>query len=599
MNASNKSNIRSHVAGSSDANSTALKAAMRDLLIRNGPVLESGQTLEIQRIIAVLPSKSSTSPHSAASTLSDASNSSKAKPSLHFGDSGASAWLNIARSTIQAATPLSVPSSRRSHRQLPPSKRAVSATFSTSSTTTGETSEIRQFATKTTLQFPRTECDVPLSSTYISWLFASGSIHCFGKTSWAQTIDSNVYFDLEEYELKLTKAMGLGSALASANGTHFVTDKAVFASAQRSLHEVNLILEHARKLSSSSPRQVHQILLARRAQNCTDSSKLKGHQQQQHSRESIFVRASVLQLLQIAYYSDQFLRKLSPSDVVVLEQLCVQRSPCMSPTQLKVAHCINSLCLIHIVLCRYPTSLFGAGILEKLYVPYFDVDVDANPSTKPEVVVPISSTGAIVMKPLDQKAIHELLLVYVARGRQECTEASSSGGARLASLAMSDSISTLYPATHEHNSSEDATQDEPAAPTKPPSVHQCTIKSPRSLWKQGRAVKRTGAAPHESAAAQVINSAEYLYVEYQISQASHTEELSQRKSSRAADLPTQIQEIFSRGCYWRSCLAPAQVPPQSHNTAKQNLCAWHGVLKVPYVLLRQCLSVWDVIVAVP
>lgn len=294
---------------------------MRDLLIRNGPVLESGQTLQIQRIIAVLPSRNNNVKFHLAAAV-DATSSNKCKPSLHFGDSGSSAWLDIARSTIQAATP-PAPLSRRSHRRLPPSKGTASATYFDTSATGENLSGIRQFATKTTLQFPRTECDVPLSSTCISWLLASDSIESpHGGLSWMQTIDANVYFDLEEYELKLTKSMGGESALASATDTSFVTDKAVFASARRSLHEVNLILEQARS-STSSPlsSQAHQIMFARSAENSAGSSeKLEGQQQQR--RESVFVRASVLQLLQTAYYSKQFLLRLSPSDVVFLEQLC-------------------------------------------------------------------------------------------------------------------------------------------------------------------------------------------------------------------------------------------------------------------------------------
>lgn len=165
-------------------------------------------------------------------------------------------------------------------------------------------------------------------------------------------------------------------------------------------------------------------------------------------------------------------------------------------------------CFANRRVCRYPTSLFGAGIFSSLYVPYFDVDVDANPSNEPEVVVPTSSTRAIVMKPLDDKAIHELLLVYVARGRRECYESN-----RLASLAISDSISTLFPAVHELSNSEDDKHEGPAASEKLPSAHQCTIKDPGSLWKQGRAVKRAGVSASENTDVQAISSAEYLYIE--------------------------------------------------------------------------------------
>lgn len=298
-----------------------LRATMRDLLIRNGPVLESGQTLQIQRIIAVLPSRNAISSQS---TATEAASTSKGKPSLHFGDCGSSAWLEIARSTIQTAIPVLAPLSRRSHRRLPPPRGPVSTTYSTSA----EASEVRQFATKTTPQFPRTECDVPLSSTCIRWLLASDPQHSRDGSSWMQTIDSNLYFDLEEYEENLTKAMGLESALASTTNTSFVTDKVVFASARRSLHDVNLILEQARKTrsssSSSSTQAHHQILIARRAESCPDSSNCDGQQQQR--RESVYVRATVLQLLQTAYYSEQFLRRLSPNDVAFLEQLCGQRS---------------------------------------------------------------------------------------------------------------------------------------------------------------------------------------------------------------------------------------------------------------------------------
>lgn len=146
-------------------------------------------------------------------------------------------------------------------------------------------------------------------------------------------------------------------------------------------------------------------------------------------------------------------------------------------------------------------------------MPYFDVDVDANSSNEPEVVVPTSSTRAIVMKPLDDKAIHELLLVHVARGRQECYESASKDSSRLTSLAISDSISTLFPAIHELSSSEDDNHEGPTASEKSPNIYQCTIKNPGSLWKQGRAVKRAGVSASENTDAQAISSAEYLYIE--------------------------------------------------------------------------------------
>lgn len=155
---------------------------------------------------------------------------------------------------------------------------------------------------------------------------------------------------------------------------------------------------------------------------------------------------------------------------------------------------------------RYPTSLFGAGILSKLYVPFSGVD---KPSQKTPTAseIPLPRFRGVTMKPLDEHSVHELLLVYIARGKHgnDVASSSSTPSHQLTSLAASDSISVLLP---KHLASGDQ-QSAPGSQNPPVATHQCTIKNPGSLWKKGTTVaKRNGASdgmePHFLSAADSV-----------------------------------------------------------------------------------------------
>lgn len=118
------------------------------------------------------------------------------------------------------------------------------------------------------------------------------------------------------------------------------------------------------------------------------------------------------------------------------------------------------------------------------------------------------------MAALDARAIHELLLVYVARG---CQQSSASGATtQLTSLAMSDAISTLLPRNLTlRNSSSGDNDSETAAPC----VRQCAITHPGSLWKapaqSGRTLRQRTRAPSDASDQlfAAIRTADQLYVQ--------------------------------------------------------------------------------------
>lgn len=248
--------------------------------------------------------------------------------------------------------------------------------------------------------------------------------------------------------------------------------------------------------------------------------------------------------------------------------------------------------------CSYPTSLFGASMLSTLYVPFSDIDGDAGADSEPEVVgIRLSAREAVVMRALDTTALHELLLIFVARGRRDSGDAASKSSRQVASLAISDAICELYP--RHHPGRRDA---EDAAHSSSPVVYHCAIKNPRSLWKQKS--QRT-AAGHENSDA-TLSSADHLYVEvtlasaairasrapdaqflcvslqYQVSQDLHSNQTS------APDKAAQIQSALDSGCSWRACLAPSEtVAPCTGSSRERPLCAWHGLLEV-----RDWLSGW-------
>lgn len=310
--------------GVTSTSSQDVKALMQNVLLRNGPMLDSGHTLQVRRIVAIAPNSSATS---APTFYRD----SKGKPSLHFGDSGASLWTDIVRHSATTATrAATLPNSSRRLRRLP-SRMASTYSTNCSGEGGGACSEVRQIAAKSTAQYPHTECDVPLSSAYIRWFLLQPPSRAFLteplRGGSMAPMDSNIYFSLEEYEANFASAMHAQVRRSEDASASLVTDKAIFASARRSLQELNAVLERTRRGGSgdgagrtgaTASSSMFQLVCAR-----TEKTAAEGNDASEDAEQAtIFMRASVLQLLQTAYYSAHFLRRLPPGDVVFLEQLC-------------------------------------------------------------------------------------------------------------------------------------------------------------------------------------------------------------------------------------------------------------------------------------
>ncbi|KAF1330372.1 hypothetical protein FI667_g5136, partial [Globisporangium splendens] len=467
---------KSDASGGSDA-TEPLKTSMQLVLLRNGPTLDVGHTLQVQQIVAIGPRTKS----SAASEQ----DRSKGKPSLHFGDSGVSSWMSIVRHSRLPTQPAPLSSARRV-RQL----KSTAASFAIRDAK--GYSEFRQLGSiSTTAQFPRTECDVPLSSSYIRWLLQEreNSPGLSNET----VVDSNVYFDLDEFKANFAnvvttqRSKGAGtddSSWTAGLPSALVTDSAMLASTQRSLQEIESTIAKiggARGGTLPASLPTHQLMIARPAtsnnSSTSSSDETPSPKQGENKKETIFMRASVLQLLQTAHYATAFLTQLSPSDVVFLEQLCgnFRRFEGLLLRSCLLEIMLTNLTVYFLCLLRYPTSLFGAGILSTLYVPYLDAEVNMTPPQSSDGIP--KARDAATMRPLDPSCIHELLLVYVARARSSSNERDSSGpsdrGAsqqQLSSLAASDAISSLLP----HHLEQQEQQ----------MVYQCVIKNPGALWKR-------------------------------------------------------------------------------------------------------------------
>lgn len=246
--------------------------------------------------------------------------------SLHFDDSAAEAWNGIVNELQQnyrdqraAARP--APASARSTRRirrLPVSsqQRSVSdlAVFQTQQQ--GSWSCVRQLVTTETPQFTGIECDVTLSSSFVRWLTPSASQLC--QQGWYDDlVDCNIYFDLSEYHCKFSTSLQSTEGSDQYGG---VSDMAVLSSVRSALKDVNDILD-AYRATLQAGRSLNDMVAA------LPDALLLGQCEEQtgddiDGRERVFVRASVLQLVQTIYFSTQFLPQFPPPDRLALQQLC-------------------------------------------------------------------------------------------------------------------------------------------------------------------------------------------------------------------------------------------------------------------------------------
>lgn len=139
--------------------------------------------------------------------------------------------------------------------------------------------------------------------------------------------------------------------------------------------------------------------------------------------------------------------------------------------------------------CRYPPSLTGTGFLSALYVPRIDTSEPGDSSdsgNQDGKTTPLSDRSRPIMTSLSDVALHELLLVYIARARrsdeQPATDNSKEANDVLVSMAQSDAVQTLLPLPPELTSSSDTRVCVIRNPRGPPAI--------RATKAGGRPVKQ-------------------------------------------------------------------------------------------------------------
>ncbi|KAE9002794.1 hypothetical protein PF005_g11817 [Phytophthora fragariae] len=307
----------------------------------------------------------------------------------------------------------------------------------------------------------------------------------------------------------------------------YISTLLMLASARRSLREISAILERPREQKEA---QSSDTIFAPRQMRNGDHEAAFNQPQAAHGDHSIFARASVLQLVQTLYYTKNFLSLLTPpADSDILGKL-------------------------------YPTTLFGEGCLSTLYVPVVDGgrkrEVQQEESTSP------ASSSEVVMHPLDDRAIHELLLIYVARGNRVLLQNGSTGvnpSQQLTSLAYSDAVNTLMPCR------EIDCNPRAASPF-------CVIKNARGLCKQHK-----GTSGHDdfsySEEFQRLADADIVFVECTVCPESR-KIVSARQPPTSTNVKTNvILEMLGTSCTWRSCITSSELHDLHGNS---NLCKWHS-----------------------
>ncbi|GMF64553.1 unnamed protein product [Phytophthora lilii] len=440
----------------------SVKTILHKLLQEHGPALENGEMLQVRSVISLRNATTQPAP----------TKTSKTTPVFHFATTAAEVWTEVLgnlKGSLNATKPRrsASSSSTRRIRRLPPSRGSIVSTSEpvpALSTRSGERSAFRQLDAGVTSQFPGTACDVPLSSVFIYWMLlkqfddlntlpneASGtSRRCW----YSELADSNVYFDIAEYEHNFAAVMGnyATSAAINASSNPFRSDDAVLASARRTLRRVSAILERSREQKSSysadtifAPRQT-------KGNSCIigDAVDLSAsNQEADASGHSIYAQASILQLVQTVYYTKRFLEMLPPADAATLRKL----------------------------------------------------EHDLQPE---ESTVATTSTSNVCMHALDDNAIHELLLIYVARGKcvpRQDENLRMDTAQRLTSLALSDAVNTLLPCPQLNSN-------------QPVAAPFCIIKNPSGLWSEDKKTSEQDVALF-SGELQRFRDADILFIEVQ------------------------------------------------------------------------------------
>ncbi|KAG2868080.1 hypothetical protein PC129_g1855 [Phytophthora cactorum] len=206
----------------------------------------------------------------------------------------------------------------------------------------------------------------------------------------------------------------------------------------------------------------------------------------------------------------------------------------------------------------YPSALFGEGCITSLYVPVFTCLGESE--VKYDQAKAIAPPSRVSMLPLNDRAIHELLLVYVARGRHALKQDSGSSwdsNQQFTSLALSDAVNTLIPSRQTDSK-------------QPAGTRFCVIKNPQGLWKQNNGWKQSKATGEQddSEELQGFREADVVFVECAVA---FTQLGSARQFKAAQNFKSHgMLEILGPSCMWRSCITSQDT---QNNT---NLCMWHA-----------------------
>lgn len=265
--------------GQQDDASLKLQTKLQALLVKHGPTLASDQFIRIENVISV------SFTHKNASVLQE-----NAKPSFHFSEAGSTQWVESLSSVIQMINA----SSKRQAIRMP--LRIMPLLIN------GEPcSELRQVVRREILQFSGIECDILLSSAYIRWMLRVPNVQTEeeSENTWKECahdklmipIDANIYFNLEEYERNILMLSDPPKEKVEGPVT-FVQDKAMIASIHQALRFVRMCIANGQDSINTM-----------------------------QNKQGVFIRASVLQLLQTTYFSMIFLPGLASRDVAYLERV--------------------------------------------------------------------------------------------------------------------------------------------------------------------------------------------------------------------------------------------------------------------------------------
>ncbi|KAL3656898.1 hypothetical protein V7S43_018236 [Phytophthora oleae] len=491
----------------------SVKVGFQRILQEHGPAMDNGDTLMVRSV---------TSLRSATRARRAPEKSNRVAPSLHFKASAGEMWSEILENMMNQGSSIkprrvasSTSSSTRRIRRLPQSKGATESLNLESIYRTGGgfCSRFRQLATETTAKFPGTACDVPLSSVYIQWMIPAESLDRApnNEPQCDSVADYNIYFDVAEYEHNFAAIMqnyATSAAMDEASAT-FPINQAALASARRSLREISAIFERTREQKEGHSADT---IFASRSNPPSRSKHFDSFKQSQEP--GVFARASVLQLVQTRYYSKRFLPLMHGEDVDALRKL-------------------------------YPSALFGEGCISTLYVSVVaglrdkEEQRDAKPRYK------------VFMHPLTDEALHELLLVYVARGRRGVGSGVLSNQ-WLTSLACSDAINTLLPCRQKEGVGSSF----------------CVIKNPRGLWKLSKETGKRDPEDFES-----FTDADIVFAECTVSSTQVGRFGCEQRESRKTH---SLLETLGSSCLWRSCLTHDEFQGIKNSA---NLCRWHASIQ--------------------